>query len=594
MLFSFPPPSLSTNNHHRRCCFSLPTNLFVVFNLLFLCLLSVVNGQCGHNAEANGRRNEAATICGSSATIITSSVLVRLKRNNNFVCLAPPHSQLTHAAHRRRQKRTGFPIPEAPVVPAAVPVAPVPAFAFAPAVPAVVQANPPVIYVNQGPAFAQPFQAAPAVQPAGGQEAPINFQVETVEEGGPAQGPQQPPPAQPPPQQPPPPAPEQPTEEFQPPPPEEQPPPPPPPQPEQPPPPEQQPLPEQFVPEPQPVQQPEEEVPLPGEQPIEQQPELPPPPPTAIPPPMTASEAALLRYPLPECYTDDSNLMCCNSSLENAMKEAFQSLLGEYGQDFHRCNLQKIANRVQMTAEQQFNTPFEIVVGIRDFASRSHFWQNLICKIERDGRFILAYATPEPDEADVAAEEAAEAAEAAEQQQRAGQGEEEEYKVGGQQQQQGQYPAQQQPLKHHKDSPKEGGVGEGKYGTGAGGSASNYQSNNPTTTAQRQQQTAEGGGGVGVEDNHEASIQQRPTADGGGDGGGQQQQTGQSALDLAQPEQQQRQLREDGRRQRQSTANDQQQQQRKGTVNSAAADDDQTNHFFKIFLRRRQHRQIAQ
>uniref|UniRef100_A0A183BMS0 Ground-like domain-containing protein n=1 Tax=Globodera pallida TaxID=36090 RepID=A0A183BMS0_GLOPA len=104
----------------------------------------------------------------------------------------------------------------------------------------------------------------------------------------------------------------------------------------------------------------------------------------------------LLRYPLPECYTDDSNLMCCNPELENTMKMAFDELVSaEDG--FQRCNVQQIANKVQSLSEDRFNTSFEVVSGIGDFASRSHFFHNLICKIKQNGRFILAYATARPE-----------------------------------------------------------------------------------------------------------------------------------------------------------------------------------------------------
>uniref|UniRef100_A0A914I5M8 Ground-like domain-containing protein n=1 Tax=Globodera rostochiensis TaxID=31243 RepID=A0A914I5M8_GLORO len=104
----------------------------------------------------------------------------------------------------------------------------------------------------------------------------------------------------------------------------------------------------------------------------------------------------LLRYPLPECYTDDSNLMCCNPELENTMKMAFNELVSAED-DFQRCNVQQIANKVQALSEDRFNTSFEVISGIGDFASRSHFFHNLICKIKQSDRFILAYATARPE-----------------------------------------------------------------------------------------------------------------------------------------------------------------------------------------------------
>ncbi|KAL3097363.1 hypothetical protein niasHS_003811 [Heterodera schachtii] len=118
---------------------------------------------------------------------------------------------------------------------------------------------------------------------------------------------------------------------------------------------------------------------------------------TTLPSSTTAAERCeLLRYPLPECYTDDSNLMCCNSELENTMKMAFNELTNSED-NFHRCNVQQIANKVQLMSEDRFNTTFEVITGIGDYASRSHFFHNYICKIEKDDRFILAYASARPE-----------------------------------------------------------------------------------------------------------------------------------------------------------------------------------------------------
>ncbi|CAK5029562.1 unnamed protein product [Meloidogyne enterolobii] len=108
-----------------------------------------------------------------------------------------------------------------------------------------------------------------------------------------------------------------------------------------------------------------------------------------------STEFGNIRYPLPECYTNDDKMMCCNSKLEDTMRDAYKELLQEKGEDiFHRSNLQKITNRVQALTEAKFNTTSEVITAISDFASKSHFWSNHICKIHRDGRYILVYATP--------------------------------------------------------------------------------------------------------------------------------------------------------------------------------------------------------
>uniref|UniRef100_A0A914N0L7 Ground-like domain-containing protein n=1 Tax=Meloidogyne incognita TaxID=6306 RepID=A0A914N0L7_MELIC len=129
-----------------------------------------------------------------------------------------------------------------------------------------------------------------------------------------------------------------------------------------------------------------------------------PPPQTSMPPATTTAQTSTrpkstefgnIRYPLPECYTNDDKMMCCNSKLEDTMRDAYKELLQEKGEDiFHRSNLQKITNRVQALTEAKFNTTFEVITAISDFASKSHFWSNHICKIHRDGRYILVYATP--------------------------------------------------------------------------------------------------------------------------------------------------------------------------------------------------------
>jgi hypothetical protein len=64
------------------------------------------------------------------------------------------------------------------------------------------------------------------------------------------------------------------------------------------------------------------------------------------------------------------------------------------------CNIQKIATEVQRNAEQKYGTEFEVIVGIGDYASKSHFYSDLICKIEADGKFILAYAHARQDAED--------------------------------------------------------------------------------------------------------------------------------------------------------------------------------------------------
>jgi hypothetical protein len=84
--------------------------------------------------------------------------------------------------------------------------------------------------------------------------------------------------------------------------------------------------------------------------------------------------------------------MCCNQTLENLMHDSFMELR-QSRPGWSSCNIHQIASRVQENAERMFNTTFEVISGVGDYASRSHFYSDLICKIEQDGKFVLAYVS---------------------------------------------------------------------------------------------------------------------------------------------------------------------------------------------------------
>ncbi|KAI6198562.1 Ground-like domain-containing protein [Aphelenchoides besseyi] len=132
-------------------------------------------------------------------------------------------------------------------------------------------------------------------------------------------------------------------------------------------------------------------------------PQAPQPLPSIGPTPMSATcapaEAAKPNYPLPSCYTNNYGFMCCNQELEDSVVRSFNELR-DSRPDWSSCNLQQITNKVQQNAEREYNTTFEVIAGVGDYASRSHFWSNLICKLELDGRFILVYATAHLDAED--------------------------------------------------------------------------------------------------------------------------------------------------------------------------------------------------
>ncbi|KAI6175462.1 Ground-like domain-containing protein [Aphelenchoides bicaudatus] len=131
----------------------------------------------------------------------------------------------------------------------------------------------------------------------------------------------------------------------------------------------------------------------------------PPPPPQPLPPPpQPIPEAPALpppepehRYSLPGCYTDSSNFMCCNCQLESLIEHSFWGLRNERGPDFDNGNIQFMANRIQKDAEAMFGDDFEVIVGLGDFVAKSHFMKDQLCKVERNGRYILAYSTPHDD-----------------------------------------------------------------------------------------------------------------------------------------------------------------------------------------------------
>uniref|UniRef100_A0AC35GB73 Ground-like domain-containing protein n=1 Tax=Panagrolaimus sp. PS1159 TaxID=55785 RepID=A0AC35GB73_9BILA len=45
-------------------------------------------------------------------------------------------------------------------------------------------------------------------------------------------------------------------------------------------------------------------------------------------------------------------------------------------------------------AEMKFNQTFETLVGISNFASKTRFHGNFLCKVKAEGKIILSYGTP--------------------------------------------------------------------------------------------------------------------------------------------------------------------------------------------------------
>uniref|UniRef100_A0A158R5D5 Ground-like domain-containing protein n=1 Tax=Syphacia muris TaxID=451379 RepID=A0A158R5D5_9BILA len=50
-----------------------------------------------------------------------------------------------------------------------------------------------------------------------------------------------------------------------------------------------------------------------------------------------------------------------------------------------------VADNIQSKAEKKLGGKFETVVALDDFAYKSHFKDGKTCKIEKDGRYALAW-----------------------------------------------------------------------------------------------------------------------------------------------------------------------------------------------------------
>uniref|UniRef100_A0A1I7Z6J9 Ground-like domain-containing protein n=1 Tax=Steinernema glaseri TaxID=37863 RepID=A0A1I7Z6J9_9BILA len=103
--------------------------------------------------------------------------------------------------------------------------------------------------------------------------------------------------------------------------------------------------------------------------------------------------------PGPKCYTNRSDhtasflgYLCCNVTLENTMFAAYEKY--KRSPKYSSCNVHKMATVVQDATQDRFNHSFETIVGHKDFVAKSRFSGDLNCKVEIDGKFFLAYATP--------------------------------------------------------------------------------------------------------------------------------------------------------------------------------------------------------
>lgn len=100
--------------------------------------------------------------------------------------------------------------------------------------------------------------------------------------------------------------------------------------------------------------------------------------------------------------------MCCNNQLEQVMMRSFSELKNSKP-NWSSANINQITTQVQRNAEHEFGMQFEVIVGVGDYASKSQFFSDKICKIYWECRsviftyrilfifrYVLAYATPMP------------------------------------------------------------------------------------------------------------------------------------------------------------------------------------------------------
>uniref|UniRef100_A0A914BXP8 Ground-like domain-containing protein n=1 Tax=Acrobeloides nanus TaxID=290746 RepID=A0A914BXP8_9BILA len=96
---------------------------------------------------------------------------------------------------------------------------------------------------------------------------------------------------------------------------------------------------------------------------------------------------------LPDCYRTTGGFLCCNKILEELM---YASNKHVEKKNLSKCNVHALVDSLQERAQDFFQTTFEIIVGTGDFASKTRFKDDLICKTIIGNKVILIYATPEP------------------------------------------------------------------------------------------------------------------------------------------------------------------------------------------------------
>lgn len=81
--------------------------------------------------------------------------------------------------------------------------------------------------------------------------------------------------------------------------------------------------------------------------------------------------------------------MCCSIDLNNLMEMTYTNVTVTTRTAINGCNIGLISNRIQQAAEAKYKKRFEVITGIGDFAEKVNFIDNLVCKIEIDGKYVF-------------------------------------------------------------------------------------------------------------------------------------------------------------------------------------------------------------
>uniref|UniRef100_A0A0K0DUL5 Ground-like domain-containing protein n=1 Tax=Strongyloides stercoralis TaxID=6248 RepID=A0A0K0DUL5_STRER len=80
------------------------------------------------------------------------------------------------------------------------------------------------------------------------------------------------------------------------------------------------------------------------------------------------------------CYINDSGFTCCNKELESSILSSMDGgdLLGD-------------ADKIQKSSESALGGRFESIVALDDFAFKAHFKEGKTCKVEKAGKYAMAW-----------------------------------------------------------------------------------------------------------------------------------------------------------------------------------------------------------